>query len=336
MKGLGRNLSIVVLSMLVIVTSFASLASAECAACSGGDAEGWIKTATNFLAGTAAENDSPSRPAPQMARPDSSPSIKTIDNPIDNPIDNKSYENFSRILVPISGIDFSDILIDISPNSTEYIPGAISIPYTNFLDDLRLKPASEMAKILGEAGISQNDSLLIYGECQPCGGGPSASTYIYWIMKYLGHENVKLLDGGLKDWVSANNPTTNESRVLTPKSYTPKIEPGLLATYDYVKAGKAQILDARTPQDFASGNIPGAMNLPYDRIIAEGKIKKVNELVNIFSGIQKEKPVIIYTNTGVKASMPWFVLSLLGYDARLYSFQDWTDNQSKPEMPQPM
>jgi thiosulfate/3-mercaptopyruvate sulfurtransferase len=325
MKELSRNLRIVLLFMAIIAFSSASIAGARCSACDRADVEGWMKTATDFLAGTVTENNLSRPPASQMSVPDNPPSRK--------PVDDKSYENFSRILVPISDIDFSDILIDISPDPTEYIPGAISIPYTNFIkDDLQLKPASEMAKILGDAGISQNDSLLIYGECQPCGGGPSVSTYVYWITKYLGHENVKLLDGGLRDWVSANNPTTNKSRIMTPKSYTPKIKPGLLATYDYVKAGKAQILDARTPQEFASENIPGAINIPYDSVIAEGKIRKVNELANIFSGFRKDKPIIIYTNTGVKASMPWFALSLLGYDARLYSFQDWIDNQPKLEI----
>ena len=98
-------------------------------------------------------------------------------------------ESFNRVLAPISADLDADVVLDISPNSTEYIPGAININYENFLGkDKRLKSVTEMAKILGDAGISQDDSVIIYGECQPCGGGPSAATYVYWIMKYLGHE----------------------------------------------------------------------------------------------------------------------------------------------------
>ena len=57
--------------------------------------------------------------------------------------------------------------------------------------------------LLGEAGISNNDSLLISGECLPCGGGPSPAVFSYWVLKYLGHEKVRVLDGSIDDWAAA-------------------------------------------------------------------------------------------------------------------------------------
>jgi thiosulfate/3-mercaptopyruvate sulfurtransferase len=73
---------------------------------------------------------------------------------------------FSTILISpeeIKILDSSDIIIDISPRSTEYIPGAISIPYDRFIDPAgRLEPIGEMTRILGEAGVSENDSIIIY------------------------------------------------------------------------------------------------------------------------------------------------------------------------------
>ena len=127
----------------------------------------------------------------------------------------KRSDSFASVLVPLESANNSGIILDISPESAEFIPGAINIPYTEFLGPGGvLKPVSEMAAILGEAGISQDDAVLIYGECQPCGGGPSAATYVYWIMKYLGHENVKLLDGGIDDWVAAQRPTVTQPASL--------------------------------------------------------------------------------------------------------------------------
>jgi len=124
-------------------------------------------------------------------------------------------QKFATVLVPLEKANNSGIVLDISPNSTEYVPGAINIPYTKFLDSSgSLLPVSEMARTLGDAGISQSDAVLIYGECQPCGGGPSAAAYVYWIMKYLGHENVKLLDGGIDDWVAAKLPTVTKPAIL--------------------------------------------------------------------------------------------------------------------------
>ena len=220
--------------------------------------------------------------------------------------------------------------MDISPNSTEYIPGAINIPYTRFVEsDGALKPVSELKAILGQAGISEADPVLLYGECQPCGGGPSASTFVYWIMKYLGHEKVKLLDGGIDDWVAARLPTEAAPKVLSAKNYTPALQSDLLATYEYVKSGLPQVLDARTATEFEAGAIPDAINIPYESVLDGKKIKDEAALKEKFISLDKSRPVVIYTNTGVKASMVWLALDLLGYDARLYTWQDWQAHQPR-------
>lgn len=238
-----------------------------------------------------------------------------------------SSGGFAFALAPLGSVNDSDIILDISPESTEFIPGAISIPYTDFLaKGGALKPVSEMAAVLGGAGISQDDAVLIYGECQPCGGGPSAATYVFWIMKYLGHENVKLLDGGIDDWVAALEPTVTEPAVLPSQSYTPVINADLLATYEFVHSGTPQIIDARTVTEYEAGSIPGSANIPYDKVLDGKKIRDKEALEALFSSLDKNRPVVVYTNTGVKASMIWLALTLLDYDARIYSWQDWQAN----------
>lgn len=238
-----------------------------------------------------------------------------------------SSDSFASVLVPLESTNNSGIILDISPESAEFIPGAISIPYTEFLGPGGvLKPVSEMAAILGEAGISQDDAILIYGECQPCGGGPSAATYVYWIMLYLGHENVKLLDGGIDDWVAALRPTATQPAALPSQNYSPAIKADLLATYEFVHSGTPQIIDARTATEFEAGSISGSVNIPYDRVLDGKRIKDKEELDDLFSSLDKNRSVVVYTNTGVKASMIWLALSLLDYDARIYSWQDWQAN----------
>jgi thiosulfate/3-mercaptopyruvate sulfurtransferase len=239
----------------------------------------------------------------------------------------KRSDSLASVLVPLESANNSGIILDISPEPSEYIPGAISIPYTEFLGPgATLKTVSEMAAVLGEAGISENDAVLIYGECQPCGGGPSAATYVYWIMKYLGHENVKLLDGGIDDWVAAMQPTVTEPASLPSQSYTPAIKADLLATYEFVRSGTVQIIDARTATEYEVGSIPGSINIPYDSVLDGKRIKDKGALEELFSSLEKDRPVVVYTNTGVKASMIWLPLKLLDYDARIYSWQDWQAN----------
>jgi thiosulfate/3-mercaptopyruvate sulfurtransferase len=94
-----------------------------------------------------------------------------------------------------------------------------------------------------------------------------------------------------------------------------------------VKNGGAQIVDARPASDYGTGSIPGAMNIPFDAILDNEKIKNESAIKKIFSGLGRDKPVVVFTNTGMKASLVWYALTLMGYDARLYSWQNWLESQ---------
>lgn len=235
---------------------------------------------------------------------------------------------FLTMLTPISAVSSSDVLLDISEDAKNHITGSVVIPYTSFIRGAGLlKSVTEISRILGDAGISSNDKLVIYGECMPCGGGPAPATYVYWMMKCLGHENIKVLDGGVEDWAAAGLSTTNKSMVRPMANYTPKFDPEFIATYDYVKSGKAQIVDARPFQEFNSSSIPGAINIPYDNVIENRTIRSESALKDAFAGLNRNRPVVVFTDTGVKASVEWFALKLMGYEAKIYSWQDWLNNQ---------
>jgi thiosulfate/3-mercaptopyruvate sulfurtransferase len=231
------------------------------------------------------------------------------------------------VLVPLESANKFGIILDISPDPTELIPGAISIPYGSFLNkNKQLKPVSELAQILGKAGISEDDEVLIYGECAVCGGGPSAATYVYWVMKYLGHKKVSLLDGGIDDWVKAMQPTVSRPASLSPKNYTASLNAGLLATYEYVHSGAPTIIDVRKSANFEAGSIPNAVSIPYTSVLDGKKIKDEASVQKVFSSISRDLPVVVYSNAGIEASMSWLMLTLLGYDAKIYSWQDWQAN----------
>jgi thiosulfate/3-mercaptopyruvate sulfurtransferase len=217
-----------------------------------------------------------------------------------------------------------NVILDVSDGVSKFIPDAVHIDYLDFQNNSTLRPASELAKILGNAGIARNNNVLIYGECKPCGGGPAVSTYTYWIMRYLGHDpaKIRVLDGGIANWAEANNPVTNESQSRPKTNYTFEPKPELLATYEQVKSGGFQLVDARSLQEFGAESIPGSINIPYDSVMTNGRIKDEAKLKLLFSGIRKGKPVVVYTTTGVKASLVWFALEIMGYDARLSTWQE--------------
>ena len=237
---------------------------------------------------------------------------------------------FAEALASPAEVAPNDIVLDISPGATRFIEGAVNVNYEEFMGEGgRLKSVSEMAKLLGDAGISRNDSLVIAGECLPCGGGPSPAVFSYWLLKYLGHEKVRVLDGSIDDWAAAGLNTSNKSATRPRTVYTPRLMPELLAAFDYVVNGGAQIVDARSAVDFGMGSIPGAVNIPYENVIEKERIKPEEDLQKVFTGLEKDRPVVVYTNVGVEASLVWFALNLSGYDARLYSWRDWIEHQPK-------
>ncbi|VVB62740.1 Putative thiosulfate sulfurtransferase [uncultured archaeon] len=316
-----------VVTLLAIMALLISNSLAYCSICAALKADPWPNSAQTFLNGNSTA---------QALSDQSTTQQVAASNPSYVRVDPERSPSFLHVLAPVSsflqkGTSSSkpstygyDVILDVSPAASEYIRGAISIPYAEFMNNGSLKPVSEVAKILGEAGISERDSVLVYGQCLPCGVD---SAYVYWILKYLGHDNVKILDGGIDDWVAAKFPTETVPKVLPKVTYTPKLNPGLLATYDYVKNGKVQIVDARSFQEFGLGYIPKALNIPYDQVMDNGQLKGEADLRDLFSSLDRTLPVVVYSDTGAQAGSVWFALEALGYNALLYSWQDWMANQ---------
>jgi thiosulfate/3-mercaptopyruvate sulfurtransferase len=283
------------------------------------------KASSSGTASTEAPSNEPSPQTPARHAPEKDTASVA---PVDAGVLRSS--NALRMLAPISDASYYNVLLDVSDGTSVFADGAIHIDYLNFTTDNNLKSVPDLGAILGNAGISKNDSVLIYGECKPCGGGPSVATYAYCVMKYLGHDKVKVMDGTLRDWAAANETIVYQPATRPATSYEPSLNTDILASYDYVRSGDPQIVDARSFQEYREGSIPGAINIPYDSVISrDGRIKDEAALKKIFMGLSRSKPVVVYTTTGVKASMIWFTLEMVGYDARIYTWMDWREHQDK-------
>jgi thiosulfate/3-mercaptopyruvate sulfurtransferase len=147
-------------------------------------------------------------------------------------------------------------------------------------------------------------------------------------MRSLGHENVRVLDGTIRDWAISGKPMATETTVLPTKTYISQFNPDFSADYNYVVSGSAQIVDARTMQQFGEGSIPNAINIPYENVIVNSKIRDETKLDRVFAFLDKNRPVVVYTNSGLRGSVVWFAPTLQGYDARLYTYENWLYNQA--------
>ncbi len=225
-------------------------------------------------------------------------------------------------LQPMSS--FSDqVLVDVSSQRSDgaaHLKGAINLPWNSFLsDDGALRPVSEIAAILGAAGILREDAVIVYSDTFSSG----EAAFVFWLLRYLGQDDVKALDGGLEDWNRASLPLETKRNVRSPTNYTSSLRPDLLASYDYVKSREAQMVDARSFLDFGKGRIRNAFFISPDRILENGKVKAGAELNDAFAKLDRKRPVVVYSSDYLSASLVWYALQLMGFDSRLYTWQDW-------------
>jgi 3-mercaptopyruvate sulfurtransferase SseA len=225
---------------------------------------------------------------------------------------------------PLLGVSISDLIIDVS-NGNRYskqphVKGALHLPSRSFLyENNTLRPVSELAKVLGDAGISRKDKAVVYGD----GMALSDATFVLWVMRYLGQDDAKVLDGGLDDWAAAGLPLDTKMNTRRPVTYEPKIRAELLANYDYVSDGKAQLVDARSFQESGKKHIQGSVQIDPAQVLDNGRIKDPAQLNDAFSGLGKERTVVVYSEDCLEASVVWYALQLSGYDSRLYTWKDW-------------
>lgn len=208
-----------------------------------------------------------------------------------------------------------------------HITGAVSIPHTSLCnnDPIRnlIKPTAEMAKILGEKGVSTDKTIVVYDE----GSGKYANR-MYWMLKYLGAPNVKVLDGNFKAWKAGRKPVTGSPSKVAATTFNAKPNAALLANMEEVKKAIGNpayaVIDARTAEEFAGtaeteirkGHIPGASNINYETLLdSKGMLKSKEELQSIFKdkGITSDKTAIVYCETSVRACVLYTALKTLEY-----------------------
>lgn len=213
---------------------------------------------------------------------------------------------------------------------TEYakvhITGSVNVSYKAFFKpgDIEglLIDNNEIAKILGDNGISEKKTIVLYDE-----GSMKYAGRLYFILKYMGAPKVKILDGGLEAWKAGRKPVTKNPTNVSKTTFTPKVNNALMASMADVKAAKGKadvvLVDSREAGEFkglenkSTGHLPGAINLDHTTLIdAKHLLKPKAEIEKMLTamGITKDKTIILYCSTGVRSSKEYFVLtSVLGY-----------------------
>ncbi len=203
-----------------------------------------------------------------------------------------------------------------------------------------LKSPEDIAKILGQAGIDGKGLIVVYDD-----GKMKYAGRFYWILKYLGVENVKVLHRDLKQWQAARLPVTKTPTTVKATSFTPSVNKSIFADEAYVKAHKASavLLDVRPPDEFngtstkpeSKGHIPGAKNMEYTQLLKEnGALKSKTEIENIAKGVgaTADKEIILYCGTSTRAGIVYLAFTtILGYkNVKVYegAYNEWVVNNT--------
>lgn len=198
---------------------------------------------------------------------------------------------------------------------------------------------SAIRERVGDLHIEPESDVVVYDD------GSLFAARLWWVLRFLGHRRVRVLDGGLPAWRAAGLDIETGPVIMTMEKrppYPSRADHDILARYDEVLAAlddpDVVIVDARTPDEHAEGHIPGAVNLAYTRNAAPEpptRYKPAGELREIYEaiGVTPDRLVIPYCSTGVRSAVTAHALHLIGYERVALFTGSWQEWSSHPEAP---
>lgn len=205
-----------------------------------------------------------------------------------------------------------------------------------------LPDSEQFAKKLGEIGIDQETTVVIYDE-----NNDMFAARLWWLLDYLGHEKKYLLDGGIAHWTEKGNVITTAVPVPELKNFQPAIQKDYIVDINQVKEKlknkSAVLIDSRSKDRYLgkveplyakAGHIPGAKNFFWKNVLQDdGLWKSDTDLQVNFETMDKDDEVIVSCGSGVSACPNIIALKMAGYkNVKLYpgSYSDWISYDENP------
>ncbi len=230
-----------------------------------------------------------------------------------------------------------------------HIPGAVHMQWEKLSNSVlpnNLFDSALMKKTVGNHAITGSETLVIYSDVTGSWGGDGR---LLWSLEYLGHSDVRILNGGFYAWERSGGMVETDTCTFKTAVYSGSVDSAVYADKKYVcsvlENDSAVIIDARTDSEYAGaalygeargGRIPGAVQINYDELFDTDRTLKDPDTLYagfIQKGVTREKECIVYCTSGIRSAYLYFVLKLLGYP-RVRNFDgSWYEWAADAEMP---
>lgn len=243
------------------------------------------------------------------------------------------------------------LVLDVRPAeafAVSRLPGALHLDLWGVsLIDTSPAPLRAFMWMIGHLfslrGVTPGRAVVVYEDTS----GIRAAR-VFWFLEYLGHPNVRVLDGGFQAWTRAGLATTTDVKAPVTSQWHGDPVPSRLATWEQVRdrltADDVAILDTRAESEYygeevrakRGGAIPGAVNLEWkNNLRADGTFKSLEELGAMYAalGVTPDREVVTYCQGGYRAAHAYLALRLLGFPrVRNYtgSWKEWGDREDLP------
>lgn len=231
-----------------------------------------------------------------------------------------------------------------------HVPGAV---YLDLDADLAASPGpggrhplpvpEDLQRVLRAAGVRAGHPVVVYDA-----DNGSIAARLWWLLRWVGHDQVRVLDGGFAAWESEGRPVTADVPAPEPGDIT--VRPGQRPVVDAGGAAELAraglLLDARAPEryrgdvepiDPRAGHVPGAVNAPFAAHVgADGRWRAPGELAGHFAelGVDGNSPVGAYCGSGVTAASVLLALEVAGVTDRAALYAgSWSNWSADPERP---
>jgi thiosulfate/3-mercaptopyruvate sulfurtransferase len=237
-----------------------------------------------------------------------------------------------------------------------HIPGAVLFDWKRDIIDSRKRDViskEDLEKSLQRIGVNNDTTIIVYGDFKNW-----FATFAFWIFKYYGVKDVRLMNGSRKKWLEEDRPISVDIPSYSRGNFKASDpDKSIRAFMNYVKdvigTQDKILVDVRTNDEYngktlapteyspeygqIGGHIPGAVNVPWSKMVNEdGTLKSADELKNLYESVNvtSNKEIITYCGIGERASYTWFVLKyLLGYpNVKTYdgSWLEWGNTMGNP------